>query len=86
MGNSDGLIEYLNDAVKNKTRFLQSLVHFLGTSYEVDNNLDSAIVKYNKAIELNPGYTKAYGNLGNIYTQQQDYAFSKRCSFNGYSN
>ena len=39
--------------------------------------MDSAIVKYKKAIELNPGYTKAYGNLGNIYTLQENYDLAK---------
>ena len=37
------------------------------------NNLDSAIVKYNKAIELNPGFTKAYGKLGKLYTEKQEF-------------
>ena len=31
------------------------------------------MVKYNKAIELKPEYTKVYGSLGNIYTKMGDY-------------
>ena len=49
----------------------------LGTSYEADNNLDSAIVKYSSAIEISPGYTKAYGNLGNVYRLKEDYISAK---------
>ena len=36
-----------------------------------------AIVKYQKAIELNPGYTKAYGNLGNLYIKKMDYSLAE---------
>ena len=40
----------------------------LGTAYEADGNNQEAIIHYNKAIEINPGYTKAYGNLGKLFT------------------
>ena len=28
---------------------------------------------FRKAIDINPGYSKAYGNLGKLYTDKQDY-------------
>ena len=46
----------------------------MGTAYEADGNNQEAIIHYNKAIEINPGYTKAYGNLGKLYTDIGDYS------------
>ena len=39
----------------------------LGHTYESDGNNQEAIIHYNKAIEINTGYIKAYGNLGKLY-------------------
>jgi tetratricopeptide (TPR) repeat protein len=35
--------------------------------------VEDAIVHYNKAIEINPNYAKAYGNLGKLFTEKQEY-------------
>ena len=45
----------------------------LGTAYESDGLRDKAIEHYLKAIELNPAYSKAYGNLGKLYTETKNF-------------
>ena len=49
----------------------------LGTAFESDGNTDEAIVHYIEAIKINPGYTKAYGNLGKLYTENQEYKLAE---------
>lgn len=52
----------------------QAEEHFRkGFSYQDGGDLNKAIEEYNKALELNPGYTQVYINLGTVYLGKQDY-------------
>ena len=49
-------------------------VHFKkGVSYQEKGQWDKAIAEYNKAIELNPEYSKAYNNRGLAYADKGQY-------------
>ena len=52
----------------------QAEEHFRqGFTYQNQGNLDKALEEYDKAVQLNPGLTKAYTNAGAIYLQREDY-------------
>jgi tetratricopeptide (TPR) repeat protein len=52
----------------------QAEEHFRqGFTYQDQGDLDKALAEYEKAVQLNPGYTKAYTNAGAIYLQREDY-------------
>jgi tetratricopeptide (TPR) repeat protein len=52
-------------------------VHFeLGYAFEKTGMTDSAIISYNKCIQLSPAYSGAYRQLGNIYYEKDDYSLS----------
>jgi len=41
-------------------------------AFRGSNKIDSAVMDYEQAIRINPGYADAYTNLGNIYFNQQN--------------
>lgn len=45
---------------------------FLGNAYVATEQPDSAIVQYNRAVELDENYAKAYVNLGIVYDGKHD--------------
>jgi tetratricopeptide (TPR) repeat protein len=51
----------------------------LGTAYGMKWMTDAAIEQFNAAISLNPGFAKAYYNLGNGLMQKGDYGEALRC-------
>jgi tetratricopeptide (TPR) repeat protein len=52
----------------------QAEKHFKdGFTYQNQGNLDKALEEYEKAIQLDPGNTKAYTNAGAIYLKREDY-------------
>lgn len=60
-----------NDATRkspNKARPLYNL----GTLYLISGNVDKALSRYNKVIEIDPKYTEAYYNRGNVYVDKGD--------------
>lgn len=61
---------FLSCANKEK----QAEKHFKdGFAYQNQGNLDKALEEYEKAVQLDPGYTKAYTNAGAIYLKSEDY-------------
>jgi tetratricopeptide (TPR) repeat protein len=42
----------------------------LAGEYYLEGRVNKAIEEYLKAIEINPGYGRAYGNLGNVFCKQ----------------
>lgn len=44
----------------------------LGVSYVRDNKLDKAIIQFEKAVKLQPGYVTAWNNLGDAYEKKKD--------------
>jgi hypothetical protein len=51
----------------------------LGTAYGMKGMTDAAIAEFSEAIRLNPGFAKAYYNLGNGLMQKGDYNEALRC-------
>ncbi|UCB52278.1 MAG: tetratricopeptide repeat protein [Candidatus Zixiibacteriota bacterium] len=52
----------------------QAEKHFRqGFSYQNQGDLDQALEEYEKAVQLNPGLTKAYTNAGAIHLQRENY-------------
>ena len=45
----------------------ESAAYNLAIMYKAMDNIPKAIEFYEKAIEINPRYSYAYNNLGNIY-------------------
>lgn len=41
--------------------------HFLGITFQLNNNLDNALKYFQKATEINPNFAEAHKNLGNIF-------------------
>jgi len=46
--------------------------HYRGDAYKDSGDIERALADYNKAIEIDPGYAKAYNNRGNLYKQTGD--------------
>ena len=63
----------LNEAEKIFKSLLQEksmnaeINHFLGITYQLLNQMDNAIIYYEKAIKINPDFAEAHKNLGNIF-------------------
>jgi tetratricopeptide (TPR) repeat protein len=52
----------------------QAEEHFKqGFTCQNQGNLDRALAEYEKAVQLNPGLTKAYTNAGAIHLQREEY-------------
>ncbi|MCL2510910.1 MAG: tetratricopeptide repeat protein [Bacteroidales bacterium] len=74
---------YLNKGIYGQEKFIDSVkMYFKNTKTKVysvsgylpfEKDYDSAIGYFEKAIELNPDYTDAYFNLGQVYLNQQNY-------------
>ncbi|MFQ6031455.1 MAG: tetratricopeptide repeat protein [Candidatus Zixiibacteriota bacterium] len=61
---------FLSCANKEK----QAEKHFKkGFEYQNQGNLDKALAEYQKALQLNPNYTRVYTNLGAVYLRKQNY-------------
>ena len=41
--------------------------HFLGISYQLQNQIDNAIIYYEKTIKMKPDFAEAHKNLGNMF-------------------
>ena len=41
--------------------------HFLGITFQLNNNLNNALKYFQKATEINPNFAEAHKNLGNIF-------------------
>ena len=42
----------------------------MGNSYYKQGNLDQAIAKYQKALQIDPNFAQAHNNLGLVYYNQ----------------
>lgn len=72
-------LEKFKQALNNKDiifndSILSVLYYNLGVAYHKLNQVDSAVVSYTNAIELDSNYINAYKNRGLAYYQQTEYA------------
>jgi tetratricopeptide (TPR) repeat protein len=76
---TEAALEKFKQALNNKDiifndSILSVLYYDLGVAYYKHNQLDSAIISYTNAIELDSNYINAYKNRGLAYYQQTEYA------------
>ncbi|MBN2316228.1 MAG: tetratricopeptide repeat protein [Sedimentisphaerales bacterium] len=57
----------------DKRGLLAGIHNSRGVVYKSRGEYDRAILEYNKAIEIDPGSTKAYHNRGNAYQEKSEY-------------
>ena len=69
LSNAEMLAEKLN--IEFPDSFF--IYYMMALIKENQKNTDLALKYYNKSIELNPKYSEAYNNLGNLYRQRGDY-------------
>jgi tetratricopeptide (TPR) repeat protein len=71
-------LKVVGDVINQKIKSKAAIHHFKGIAYDINGQWDEAIVEYNKAIEINPGYAQSYFARGGHYVQigQYDNAIS----------
>jgi len=69
-------IQYINGLLENDPKN-DGAWFVKGLAYYQSGNIDTAIVCYSKAIELNPKSTNSYNNLGAIYVNQAKTIFDE---------
>lgn len=67
-GNSKEAVDYLNQAINSNPT--AQLYNVKGSVLELDNQLETALECYNKAIEMDANYSDAYSNIGRFYYNQ----------------
>ncbi|KMZ65909.1 hypothetical protein ZOSMA_306G00140 [Zostera marina] len=68
-------IKYLQQAIEKwdgDDQDLAQVHNALGVSYVRENKSDKAILQFEKAVKLQPGYVTAWNNLGDAYDKKND--------------
>ena len=73
MGAELEILNYLKD---HRKELIAVICYHRGHVYKSKGEYDRAILEYNKAIEINPGFTKAYNGRGNAYQGKGQYGRS----------
>jgi tetratricopeptide (TPR) repeat protein len=66
-------LKVVGDVINQKIKSKAAIHHFKGIAYDINGQWDEAIVEYNKAIEINPGYAQSYFTRGGHYVQKGQY-------------
>ncbi|MBA7497165.1 Photosystem I assembly protein Ycf3 [subsurface metagenome] len=66
-------LELVEDALEQRIKPETALHIFKGVDYGLKGMYDEAIAEYKRAIEINPNYAEAHGNLGVAYAAKGMY-------------
>jgi tetratricopeptide (TPR) repeat protein len=66
-------LKVVGDAINQKIKSKAAIHLFKGIAYDINSQWDEAIVEYNMAIEINPGYAQSYFTRGGHYVQKGQY-------------
>ncbi len=69
-------LKVVEDAISHKIKKETAVHIFKGTVYGNKGMQDEEVAEYNKAIELNPGYSRVYNNRGIVYHEKGLYDLS----------
>jgi len=75
-GHPEDAIRYLTRATENNSPDAYCM---LGQVFTLDGRLDEAVIQFQRALEINPNYVRAWSNLGSVRARQDRMGEATEC-------